>query len=70
MLFSKHGNSIFVWEKDMPTCPLHKIELVFEERTKHKLVCTNKNCSHVEYTSKLNPNNPRATALPFWCSKN
>ena len=53
----------------MSTCPLHKTELVFEEKAKHKLICPVKNCPHTEYTSSLNPNSSKFITLPFWCNK-
>jgi hypothetical protein len=47
----------------MRTCPLHKTPLVFEPKSKHRLVCTEKvtkdgktwDCPHVQYTSEMNP---------------
>lgn len=56
----------------MRTCPLHKTELVYETRSKHKLICSNKKCEHTEYTSLINPtltdNEVKTINMPYWCN--
>ena len=39
----------------MRICPLHKTELVYQNKEKYKLVCQKNNCPHTEYTSQINP---------------
>lgn len=53
----------------MRICPLHKTILVFEKNSKHRLICSTKDCPHIEFTSETNPEKYQTTSVPFWCTK-
>ena len=47
-------------------CSLHKTELKY--KAKHILMCSVKNCPHIQYTVTPSPDF-EYTRLPWWCNK-